>query len=128
MYIAYFYWQFIAAPAWLVRLIVNLERALVIFFSVPTMAKTLLAHWHRDAVSTRRGTISAIAMAYAWNAISRGIGLIIRLAMIVTWALAAVMLAGVGCALLLVFVLWPLLVLVGFAAGLVLLQLHALPF
>ena len=125
MYLAYFYWQFIVAPVWLTRLVINLERALLIFFSVPTMVTTLFAHWHRDAVSARRGTISAIAMAYAWNAISRGIGFIIRVAMIAAWGLCALALGIVGSLLILVFIAWPLLVLLGFVTGIAVLQGYA---
>lgn len=122
MYVAYFYWQFVVAPTWLVRLIINLERALMIFFSVPTMVTTLFAHWHKDSVSPRRGTLSAIALAYSWNAISRGIGFIIRTAMVLAWLGSAGLLALFGTLLTILFILWPLLILMAFAAGLAVLQ------
>lgn len=125
MYLAYFYWQFVVAPTWLARLLINLERALLIFFSVPTMVVTLFAHWHRDAVSARHGTISAIAMAYAWNAISRGIGFIIRVTMIVAWVICAIVLLIAGALLIIAFLAWPFVVLFGLAAGIALLQGYA---
>lgn len=117
MYSAYFYWQFVAAPSWLIRLLVTLERGLVIYFSVPVMLRTLLAHWHRDRVSMRRGTISGFAIALAWNAISRVMGFIMRSATLVVWVGVSLVTASVGAVAVAVVLLWPVLVLVGVASG-----------
>ncbi len=117
MYSAYFYWQFVATPSWLIRLLVTLERGLVIYFSVPVMFKTLLAHWHRDRVSMRRGTISGLAIALAWNAISRVMGFIVRSATLIVWVAASLVVAGIGMVAVAVALLWPALVLVGIAVG-----------
>lgn len=121
MYLDYFYWQFIAAPAWIVRLTITLERALLLFFSVTLMIRTLVAYWHRDRVNIRRGTISGMAIAFAWNLISRGIGFIIRTATLLVWLVVALAAAGAGLVTLVLFYAWPFLVILGLASGIALL-------
>ena|SRR3989344_6742985 len=121
MYLHYFYWQFVMAPTWLLRLILTIERALVIFFSVPTMITTLFAHWHRDRVSTRRGALSGIAIALAWNLISRVIGFLIRSAMLLAWAVVSSLVGLGGIIMLFVLYVLPLVILLGIATGIALL-------
>lgn len=86
------------------------------------MLRTLIAHWHRDAVGYNRGSLGDKAMALAWNLISRGIGFIVRSATLFVWAASACAAAGLSMAGLTLFVLWPLLSIAGIfigAAGLV---------
>ncbi|MEX2054629.1 MAG: hypothetical protein WD972_00465 [Candidatus Andersenbacteria bacterium] len=120
MYIEYVYWQFVSGPQWLLTLARDLERALLRFFSVPFMVRTLFAYWRKDRVSYRAGSLEGIALALAWNTISRGIGFIIRTTVLVIWVLAAAVLAGLSGIVVGLFLLWPLLVLVGLATGFVL--------
>src|SRR5687768_4472004 len=119
MYIEYVYWQFVSGPQWLLALARDLERALLRFFSVPFMVRTLFAYWRKDSVSYRAGSLEGIALALAWNSISRGIGFIIRTTVLLVWVLAAVALAVLSSVVIGLFLLWPLLVLVGLSAGLV---------
>lgn len=121
MYLHYFYWQFVAAPLWLVRLITTLERALVIFFSVLTLAATLFAPWHRDRVSIRRGSLSGIFIAVAWNFISRAIGFLVRAVMLLAWGGVSLVVAAGGGVLVIFWYLLPFIILVGAAAGIALL-------
>lgn len=88
-------------------------------FSVPFMLKTLFAHWHKDQVSYRQGSISGMLKALAWNLISRGIGFIVRSCVLIAWLVVEVLFAVIFAIALILFILWPLLVLVGLATGLV---------
>jgi hypothetical protein len=119
MYIEYVYWQFVSGPQWLLTLARDLERALLRFFSVPFMVRTLFAYWRKDSVSYRAGSLEGIALALAWNTISRGIGFIIRTTVLLVWVLAAAVLVVLSGIVIAFFLLWPLLVLVGIATGLV---------
>jgi hypothetical protein len=120
MYIEYVYWQFVSGPQWLLTLARDLERALLRFFSVSFMVRTLFAYWRKDSVSYRAGSLEGIALAFAWNTISRGIGFIIRTMVLLVWVLAAVVLFVISGIVIGFFLLWPLLVLGGLATGFVL--------
>lgn len=120
MYYHYFYWQFIAAPAWLLRFFGIVQLMLTRFFSVSIMVRTLFAYWHKDSVSLRKGTVGGILQALAWNAISRTIGFIVRTTMLACWAAAAVVAAVLSLAAFITFVLWPVLIAAGIAAGIIL--------
>ena len=63
------HWHFIHAPAWMIVLAWNMQRVLARYFSAPIMLKTLISHWHKDAVSYQAGGIGNIALAFAWNII-----------------------------------------------------------
>jgi len=118
MYVHYFYWQYIAAPRWLLILFWNLERALLRFFSVGLMLKTLFAHWHKDRVSYRQGSISGFLTALAWNLISRGIGFIVRIIVLAAWLIIQSLYIIAASASFIAFLAWPLAVITAFAIGL----------
>lgn len=121
MYAHYFYWQFVSGPRWLLTLYWHLQQAIIRFFSVPLMLRTLVAHWHRDRVSYQQGSMSGMLQALALNTISRSIGLLIRLTVLVLWlAVEGVFLVSAALVLL-SFLVWPLLTLILFATGLALL-------
>lgn len=115
----YYYWQLVEGPLWLTRLAWNIQRMLVRYFSVPVMLRTLVAHWHRDALAYRSGTLSGLLMIFAWNQISRAIGFIIRVAVLFTWALSALLLLVLSQTVVIIFIAWPFLVVFGLLAGLV---------
>lgn len=104
----YLTWQFVNGPRFLLTLTWNIQRALAQYFSVPMMLRTLFAHWHRDAVPYRAGTISGLVLAFAWNLISRAIGLIVRATLLLTWLVAAVIFLVVGAAGTIVSIIPPL--------------------
>jgi hypothetical protein len=120
MLVDYFYWQYVVAPRWLLRVVWNLQRALVQFFSVKLMLRTLLSHWHKDAMPFHGGTLGDLGMAVLWNLISRVIGFLVRGFVLLIWLAAEIAYLVVVVFLLPLFLLWPLVVLVGFAAGLAL--------
>lgn len=121
MYLEYFYWQYIVAPRWLLQFYWTLHLALLRFFSVTFMLRTLFAHWRRDAVPYRALGLQAIFTTFAWNQISRGIGFLIRSIVLALWLGAEVSLIAVAGGFFIFFILAPLIILVSFAIGLTLL-------
>lgn len=119
MYVHYFYWQYVAGPRWLLRLAFNVQRMLFQLFSVKFMLRTLVAHWRKDAVSYRQGSFTGMLKAWAWNMISRAVGFIIRLVVLVGWVVTEGLFWPLAAVVLLLFLLWPALVLVGAATGIV---------
>jgi hypothetical protein len=120
VYVEYFHWQFVVAPWWMLRLFGNVQQALIQFFSVPYMIKTLFAYWHKDSVSYLQGSFTGMVKALAWNIISRGMGCFIRSVVLVLWLVSEILLVVVSAVLFIGFLLWPLLFISGLATGLVL--------
>lgn len=118
MIIDYFQWQFVLAPSWLLKLFWNLEQASLRFFSVKFMFRTLLSYWHKDAVSWKGGTLTQYAVTIVWNVISRVIGFILRTIVILSWVVTQVTLVPMAMGLLVLFIMWPLLVIIGISTGL----------
>lgn len=123
MYLEYFYWQYFSAPGWLLKLFRNLHIVLLRAFSVSIMLRTLFAHWHKDAVRYNQGSLGGFAKAWAWNMISRGIGFLIRLSVLLFWAVSALLLTAFFTAAFLFFLIWPLLALISLFTGAILLFL-----
>jgi len=88
MYAHYFYWQYIAAPVFLLRFMATLQRMLLQMFSVRVMLTTLFAHWHRDRIVLSQGSISGIGRALMLNAISRAVGFAVRASILCIWLVA----------------------------------------
>ncbi|MBI3255925.1 MAG: hypothetical protein HYZ63_03060 [Candidatus Andersenbacteria bacterium] len=121
MAFTYLYWHYVLAPAFLARFFWSFEAALLQFFSVPLLLKTLVSHWHKDAVPYKGGTIGAYATAFAWNLISRVIGFIIRGATLAVWLAIQGIYLFMVVVFSVVFLALPLVLLVGFVTGLILL-------
>lgn len=121
MFIEYFYWHYVVALRWLLVLIWHGELALLQFFSVPLMLKTLFAHWHRDAVPYQGGRISDYLLAFAWNQISRAIGFIVRACVLSMYLVVQLCYAAFTAVMVGVWILAPCLALTSLAIGIVLL-------
>lgn len=121
MYAHYFYWQYIVAPLFLLRFGWNLQRLLLQLFSVRPMLTTLFAHWHKDRVILRQGSLSGILRAAAMNAISRTIGFLVRSSILLVWAVSASIFLVVASGLFVAFVMAPLAAAAAIAYGITLL-------
>ncbi|MFH1353674.1 MAG: hypothetical protein ABIH36_00085 [bacterium] len=113
----YFYWQYVWAPRFLLQTMWNLQRALLRFFSVRYMLRTLLAYWHKDAASYQGGTLSKLTLAFTWNIISRLIGFIIRISVLVAWLITEIVYVSLAATIFLLFMVWPVAVLTGLIFG-----------
>lgn len=113
-------WQYVEGPRWIMRLAWNLERASWKFFSIDIMLKTLVAHWHKDAMVFDGGTLTELFTVMLWNVVSRLIGFIIRSVVILTWVVIQTIMLALAVVFLAVFVLWPILAVIITATGLVL--------
>ncbi|MAF80742.1 hypothetical protein CL628_01890 [bacterium] len=118
MVIGYLHWQLWVGPKWLLELFWTLQQALWKFFSIPVMLITLLSPWHQDRVSLQQGSISGMLKAVAWNSISRVVGMAVRLVVIIAWVISELLLVVTSVATFVFFVLWPIIVAYGIAAGL----------
>jgi len=63
------------------------------------------------------GTITGYITTQMWNVISRVIGFIVRATVILTWVATQIIFIPLSVVLFLLFVTWPLLVVVGVSTG-----------
>lgn len=115
--LSYLHWQFIAGPSALAQILWNIERALMRLFSVGFLLRTLFAHWHRDAVRYDRSSFGTIFISFAWNQISRGIGFVVRGAVLLVWLSLQVPYLILAALVWLVFVTAPFLITALLLAG-----------
>ena len=114
-------WHFFVAPMWIVALAWNLERAAARYFSAGILLRTLISHWHKDAVSYKQGTITGIAVAFAWNMISRVIGFVVRTITLAAYFFVAIVIVFLAIIALGVFLLWPFAAVLGLVTSIQLL-------
>jgi hypothetical protein len=98
-----------------------MQIALLQFFSVPLLVKTLFAHWHKDAVPYHGGSITDYLTTFAWNQISRVIGFIIRACTLVLWLIGEAIYLAMIVSIMLAFLFAPLFILVSVGTGFILL-------
>ena len=114
----YLHWQFVVGPRWLLELAWNLELALLQFFSVPMLLKTLFSYWRRDRVPLIGNGMQGLIEGLAWNTISRLIGFVIRSFTLAFWLVTQLAATFLGVTLFALFLLWPFIVLTLIGAGL----------
>lgn len=118
--LSFFSWWYTAGWGQLGRRAVVRIASVLDFFSVGLLLKSLFAPFRQISVGRIQGSLDKQVRAWADRQISRGIGAMVRLTVIVFGLLATIMMAIVSLALL---ILWPLVPLVPFivtmfAAGL----------
>lgn len=105
---AFLYWYYVDAWKSVSRGVRNFIAFWWYYFSVPWLARTLIAPWRRDVVPYGRGfDIAQFFRTLAENLVSRGVGMAVRLGAIaacLTFEMATIALGG------LYLLLWPLLI------------------
>ncbi|MFH1840970.1 MAG: AAA family ATPase, partial [Candidatus Shapirobacteria bacterium] len=106
---SYFFWHYLAAPKAIIKIIGNYLIFFTHYFSVPLLAKTLLAPWKRQIGQREKlgWDLNDLATVFVTNVISRVIGAIIRLATLLTWLLAEILIFILGSSLLLFWLILP---------------------
>ena len=111
-------WHFSTAAkglthAWRNFLVFNLR-----YFPVRELIKTFFSHWRRSADPYSRGLdVSGLAKAFLGNVISRIIGAMIRMAIIIIGLVTEVFIFFAGFFMVLVWIFLPVLIVIGFFAG-----------
>jgi len=118
MFVEYAYWHYVQSPAWLLRFFTTLQQALLQFFSVPLMLKTLFAPWRKDQARYGGGSVQTLLITFAWNLISRGIGFFVRTILLFLWLVCEALFLALAGLFLAAFLLWPLFIVASFALGL----------
>lgn len=88
------------------------------YFPVVELLKTLFSHWRKSVESYGRGLdIQRWFSAFLGNMISRVLGAFVRLVIIAVGLVAEVFILLAGLAIILIWLCLPVLVVIGFLAG-----------
>jgi len=99
--------------AWRNFLVFNLH-----YFPVKELFRTLFSHWKRSSDEYGKGLdVKRMASAFLGNMISRVIGAVIRTVVIGIGLIAEVFVFFAGLFMLLIWIVLPILIVIGFFAG-----------
>ncbi|MDD5569004.1 MAG: hypothetical protein PHG23_01140 [Candidatus Pacebacteria bacterium] len=116
----YFRWQFYKQPAEILRGLKNYLAFNVYLFSAPDLLKSLFSPWKRELSSYGRGFDFKVYLeSAAGNLISRLIGFILRLFLLISFAAAEILSLAAGIVLFLIWIALPFLALGGIIYGLI---------
>jgi len=118
--VAFFSWWYTAGWAQLGSRAVSRIGGLLDFFSVGMLLKSLFAPFRQISVGRVQGSLDTQLRAWADRQISRGIGAMVRLAVIFFGLLATLVMGIVSVVLL---VLWPIVPIIPFIVTVVVLSL-----
>lgn len=79
------------------------------FFSVPLLFKTIFEPWKRDILSTKGASLDVIFRVWIANLISRLVGFVVRLGIILTGLVLVILVLAVSISATAGFVLLPVL-------------------
>ncbi|MCL4427363.1 hypothetical protein M1534_03360 [Patescibacteria group bacterium] len=114
----YLVWHFYEKPRDLIRVTRLWLRALNNYFSISILLRTLFYPWHRDVSTYEKGTgISERLNAWANNLISRGIGAIARLVVVLIGAISMAAVFAVGIIVVIGWFFVPLFILLIIGIG-----------
>ena len=118
IFIQYLIWHFFDVPkgileAWRNFLLFNLN-----YFSIPLLFKTLFSHWRRYRYSYgRRFDLGRYFEAFTFNLISRGLGAVVRVILILIGLLVEVFIILAGAIIFLGWLILPVLLIAGLIFG-----------
>lgn len=112
---AWLQWHFLQMPKFLFKVWGNYFSYVTDFFSVPLLLKTLFSPWRRYQWSYPKNfDIQEFFLSFFSNIISRFLGAIVRTVLIIFGFLAQLMFILMGGIMLILWILFPLVILSGF--------------
>jgi len=118
VFFQYLIWHFVDTPRAFARAWRNYLYFVLNYFSVPLLLKTFFSHWHRYASSYGKGfNPRRYVETFVLNAMSRVIGMILRSVFVTLGLAAEVFVFAIGLAILLLWIILPVLLVAGFIFG-----------
>jgi len=114
----YLIWHFYDVPEDILKAWRNFLKFNLNYFSIPLLIKTLFSHWRRYAMSYgKRLDFGRYFETFVFNMMSRGIGAILRISLILIGLLVEIFLFFLGTIIFLLWLLLPLLLVGGLGFG-----------
>jgi len=118
IFFQYLAWHFVDTPRTFGRAWRNYLYFVLNYFSVPLLLKTFFSHWRRYASPYGKGfDPKRYIETFVFNVMSRVIGMILRTLFIILGIVAETFVFSVGLAILLVWIILPLVLVAGFVFG-----------
>jgi hypothetical protein len=114
----YIFWHFIEFPKEISRAILNFLKFGARYFSIPFLFKTLFSHWHRFSWQYPRGFDPLVYLeVFVSNLISRTIGFILRIFLILAGILFEIFIFFFGILVLIIWYFLPIILIFSFFYG-----------
>ena len=116
--IQWFFWQFSEAPAGILRAWKNIILFNLSYFSIILLLKTLFSPWRRYSYSYGQGfDLGRYFEVFTFNLISRILGAIIRICLIILGLLTEIFIIFIGIIILISWLLLPVFLIIGLIFG-----------
>lgn len=114
----YLKWHFFEAPRGIFQAIKNFLKFGIHYFSIPFLLKTFFSHWHKYKWEYPRSLdFGKILEVFLSNLISRIIGMISRVILILTWFFFEIFLSLISFLVISTWFLFPLIIILFFFFG-----------
>jgi len=118
IFFQYFSWHFIDVPRGILKAWINFLRYNLNYFSVPLLLKTLFSYWRRYRWFYPRGfDIKGYIETFFSNLISRVLGAVVRMVLIIVGLLIEIFIIFGGLIILIAWLLLPILLIGGLYFG-----------
>lgn len=115
----YLIWHFYEVPGSILKAWRNFLRFNLNYFSIPLLIRTLFSYWRRYSMAYgKRLDFGRYFEAFVFNMMSRGIGAILRIFLILIGLLVEFFLFFLGAIIFLIWLFLPLLLILGLIFGL----------
>lgn len=114
----FFAWWYIESPKNVLNFCLSMIKYTYHLFSIPYLVKTLFAPWKRDITSPINPSIRDLFMAFVYNVIARLIGFVVRFFTIIAGLIIISITVALLVAFFILFLLFPILSIVGLIYGL----------
>lgn len=108
LYLRWYFWEF---PKEIIRIWKNFILFCINFFSIPFLFKTLFSYWHKHSWKYEKGSgISRFFESLTGNIISRGLGAIMRMLLILLGFFVFTLVIILGVIFLISWIFLPLVI------------------
>lgn len=118
LFFAFIIWHYNTATKELFKAFRNFLSFGAHYFPIKELLKTLFSHWRRSMDSYGEGLdVTRWGKAFLGNMISRALGAVVRIVIIVIGIAFEIALFFVGAVIILIWIILPIIVILGFFSG-----------
>ena len=119
LFLQFFHWYFVLAPKNILSIWSGYLQANLHYFAVILLLRTLFAPWHRDSEGYGRGfDFGRYFRVFTLNMVSRGVGFVVRLVVVLVGLSAEVLILAVGLVFLIFWIVAPIFLMIILIKGL----------
>ena len=119
LFFQFFHWYFVLAPKDILSIWAGYLQANLHYFAIILLLRTLFAPWHRDLEGYGRGfDFGRYFRVFTMNMVSRGVGFVVRLVVVLVGLSAEVLILAAGLVFLIFWIVAPVILTIMLIKGL----------